>query len=495
VDSRHHNNMPISGIRVTISALIAASVLTACSASKWHEVAPNTGDIIAEKQTAPPNSQLQPGQPGYVVPDRLRGRENPNQPPEKAPDILEHGDEVEVVDTEPQGDDGVIPVRPIDPKNREKKQPVVYVPPKYIDSKNRPPSQEQADGDRYFMIQNVATEKLRVYERCFGEGCSHRLILETDMVAGRNLPEARTILGSFRITEWFKFYEDGEHFYPSWYNPTYPQLPGVGAPLEAWLSPSLLPNGRGKVRGKFGWYTAYLGPNADAQWTHGTLGWGADGDRFIRIARGEYDGSTGESGSAGCTRVENQAIAFIREFLPVGTKIVKVYAKEAYRDPERKMYVGQAPIQYDWILTKEGVDVNGPKSGRAGVLARKVSQSQILESGSFVPDQMPDAVPYRGTSGNAYNIPETSFSGYYAVDEGRLVGYEHPRELRVGGHAEHRLPTIMISHDTNLIAPLDGVSKKQRLGETQGRRRVNGQEVTVNEKPKDSRGPVPQAPK
>ncbi|UXR63730.1 hypothetical protein EZJ49_11675 [Bdellovibrio bacteriovorus] len=80
---------------------------------------------------------------------------------------------------------------------------------------------------RYFVIQNIATEKTRIYERCTtSPGCAHKMVMETDTVVGRpeegdkNDPNAyKTWVGHSRISEWVKFYQDGKGFYPRWYTP------------------------------------------------------------------------------------------------------------------------------------------------------------------------------------------------------------------------------------------------------------------------------------
>lgn len=428
---------------LTLLALPALLSLASCTAARWHEVAPHTGEAFTEKQTTDTRAEdLAAGDRKRVNPDRLRARTEPDQPSEEVPYVLERGDEVEVVDPTPKGEHGLIEVEVIDTAQPEKPRRRVFVPPQYIADKPRARTPEEREADRYFMIQNVATQKVRVYERCEGSNCSHKLILETDMTAGEDTPDKtrRTLLGSYRISAWFKFYEDHANLYLSWYHPKYPPLPPPGASLAEWASKALLPPGKGRSRGKFGWYTAHLAPNADAQWTHGTLGWGADGGRFIRLSPEEFSVLDEDRGSAGCTRVENQAIAFIREILPVGSQIIKIYAKESYRDAELARYKDLPEARWNWILTKEGVDIDGPKSGREGVLKRGVSSDQILETGTYTLDQLPNA-----SAGNLYAIQDSSFKGVFLVDEGKLVGYEHPRGLRIGGHADRRLPSFLQS--------------------------------------------------
>lgn len=479
--------LPLYGLAL----VILTSSLVACSQSRWREVAPEppvtvTGDPIAEGQKLPTPPALDRNKDGFVIPDRLRGRDNPDQNPDDSQVILDRNDRVVIVDSTPRGSECLIQIRTVQTNDPNARDRTVWVPCDRISPTPVQPTREQRAADRYFMIQNIATEKVRIYERCTsGPGCAHRLVMETDMVAGRD--DSPTILGSFRVTSWFKFYEDHQGNYPSWYNPSYPALPPPGSDLLAWTSRSLLPNGRGLGRGKFGWYTAHVGPDARAQWTHGTIGWGADGSKFItRISNAEAAELDSDPRSAGCTRIENQAIAFAREILPAGSKIIKVYAKEAYRNPARPSYQGLTPVKYDWILTKEGVDVDGPLSSRASVLARGVPESEYLEQGSYVLDQMPDAVPFRDGRGeqfgNLYGLPESSLRGYYLVDEGRFVGYRHPRELPIGGHRERRLPPLMLSNDSNLSLPTADGKIETLRGSTESPRH-NGRPVVINERP------------
>lgn len=478
-----------------LSALLA-STMVACSPAKWREVAPNTGDLQMERQTAP--NPVPPTvsrrTPGYVAPGRLRGHTETDPAPDKEPPvILERNDRVEVIDPTPKGPNGWIEVVVVDSKNPEPPKGPIYVNPEYINVEPVHVTPEERDADRYFMIQNIATEKLRVYERCGGDDrevsktCRHRLVLETDMVAGQPTPDRsrETVVGSFRISKWFKFYEDYQGQFPSWYHPAYPELPAPGASWSAWLSKSLLPQGRGIARGKFGWYTAHLSPNAYAQWTHGTIGWGADGDRFIMATRDPYINEYADPRSAGCSRVENQAIAFIRQIMPAGSKVIKVYAKEAYRDPKSETLQLER-ARWDWILTKEGYQQDGPLADRNSVLARGVSEDMILEKGTYLIDQKPDAIPFRKglngrveRDGNLYSAPESSFRGYLVVDEGRLVDYQHPKELERGGYTDKALPSVAISKDRNVIVP--GVPTKQEvLKDVPGTQLPDG--TVVNEK-------------
>lgn len=314
---------------------------------------------------------------------------------------------------------------------------------------------------KYILVQNVATEKMRIYERCTATAdCPHRLVMETDMVVGRPEGDSAskaafyTWLGRFKITEWVKFYQDGAGSYPSWYDPSYPQLPAPGASMGSWISSKLLPTGKGGPRGAFGWYTALTGPNSNNEWVHGTMGWGADQDKFIKETRKVWLNIFSDPRSHGCTRVENRAIAYVRHILPAGTEIFRVYAQEAFRDPALGNYANQkAPLAWEFTLTKEGVRQNGPDPDKGVTASRGIPESLVLERGSYNVNQYPSAVPLKknagwfsrvkGKSGNTYDIDDKEFQGVYLVDEGRFVNYVHPASLPIGGYEDHSLPAYM----------------------------------------------------
>lgn len=497
---------------LVMAMLTIPALLGACGKSEWREVkAPNTGDVTAEVQTGniTPGA-AQAGQTAYVAPDRLRARTTPEQNPENSSTVLEHGDPVQIVDPTPIGEDQVVSVRYGDdiqneeiieedervstapvvktpiaaprvletPKKAAKKivaKKPVYVPIKYL---NKTPPQAPAsrnEANRYIMIQNIATEKVRVYERSTVAGGPNLLVFESDMIAGENDPKKtrRTALGSYKIEKWIKFYQDNEGLFPSWLNPNHTERPAAdlplpGASLEDWTQSYLMPqvNGRprGLVRGAFGWYTAKIGPNTYAQWTHGTIGWGADRDRFIKLPKSQLARYYSDSRSFGCTRLENQAIAYLQDLLPVGTKVVKIYAREALADKGLERYIDprdgiayQSKI-FEWLLTSDGIRKENANSiNRPAQLLQDVKEDSILEAGSYKVDSLPTIVEFKKTvkadklsatvvraEANLYEIPESSFQGTFLIDEGRVVGYKHPRELRVGGYTDQVLPSVVV---------------------------------------------------
>ena len=149
---------------------------------------------------------------------------------------------------------------------------------------------------KYFSILNVATETIRVYERqCLDNSCPHKMIMESEVVVGedRDHPAAekgkgRSVLGSYRLTGWAKFYQDAEGHYPAWYRDGYPDVPKIGDnSWKDWFSKQYMPvDAQGKIhgsmRGAFGWYAGFVAPNPYGQWTHGTVGWGEDKDVYIK---------------------------------------------------------------------------------------------------------------------------------------------------------------------------------------------------------------------
>jgi|GEM_PF-2327608 len=455
----------LSQVSAILGPIALVTSLAACGGSKWHEVAktPQTGEQFAEPQKSNDTQPFRSGDQGHVTTDHLPARTTPKQSPEEAPAHLEKNDTIEIVDPQPQGDDGSMQAVVVDTDQPDLKGKTVYVSKDYVSHKPVVPTNEDNQRDKYFMIQNIATEKVRVYRNCASKdasgACVHKMVLETDMTAGEDTPDKsrRSILGSYRLQSWHKFYEDHSHFFPSFYAPGYPALPKKGASLGDWMSKSRLPGKGGVMRGSFGWYTAYLEPNANNQWTHGTFGWGADGGKFIDAVKDPSNDLIMDVRSQGCTRVENQAIALMREILPEGTRIVKVYAKEGYADSTRARYKTSGLAKWDWVLTKMNSDA-APKSAKKWAPSSGHSD-EILDRGTYILDQMPDAIAFDPKSdgrhdenGNVYNVPESSMKGVFLIDEGRLAGYEHPRELKVGGESDHKLPSLMISKRTNVKA-------------------------------------------
>lgn len=433
-----------------VLALSLTSVLTvaACSPAKWRETkaAPKAPPVVAQQvpqqQPLPQPIPQQPGRPGQppagpqepfdpnkkICGQRYKGpncfhdtettpKEEPKKPSKKDP--------TPSTDTEAEWPADV---------TKKPAEPQTPAPQSQDDDDDQTPS--EIGPDRYFVVQNVATEKLRVYERCHTSGCRNRLVFETDMVVGQDNDQNRTMLGLYEISKWFKFYEDESGKFPSFWNSNFPELPGAGANVKAWFSKNLLPMNRGQVRGAFGWYTAHIQPDSGEQWIHGTWGWGKDGDRFIQALRsGKFD-SNSVIASHGCTRVENRAIALMREILVPGTKVLKIYAREAYSRPEKEIRA-QKPQKWRWVLTKE----DDTSAGLLGFKDRGVSEKMILDKGpAYQLDNRPTVARLKKShnaheSGNVYGVPVKEMKGYFLVDSGQLLDYRHPayRKIKVGG--------------------------------------------------------------
>ena len=343
---------------------------------------------------------------------------------------------------------------------------------------------------KYFVVVNVATETLRIYERqCLDNSCPSKMIMETEVVVGedKNLPKeekgkGRSILGSYRVTGWAKFYQDADRHYPAWYKDGYPGLPEVGSGFNKWFKNKFMPvdeKGKtvGAMRGAFGWYAAFVAPNPFGQWTHGTIGWGEDKDEYIKKTKKLVTNVVSDPRSSGCTRNNNEAIAFIRQLVDTGTPIIKVYAREALLDPSLSSYDGNQK-SWQYILTKKA----GQKSDRTEVLAAlgvsgseadmywaakrsgnemivdpKSPLNQILEVGTYQLDSVPTPIAYTpgekmgkikasvGRKGNIYGIDTKDMStGTYYVDAGILAGYSHPRaKLDTSGFEDEVTPPWM----------------------------------------------------
>lgn len=283
------------------------------------------------------------------------------------------------------------------------------------------------DADVY-MVQNIATEKLRVYQRvCKDNSCPPKMIFETDFVAGMKKGDDdfkyNTHVGNYRIYEWVKFYQDkgsGGH-YPSWYDPTFPAQPDKDDSWSKWFKDDVMPwefcetnrdgeqkcSKKGMMRGAFGWYTALMEPHyGSGQWTHGTIGWANSSQDMIKRAKGEDTlGAIANIftslRSSGCSRVSNPSVAFLKHILPIGTPLIKVYALEAYQDQasmERNYKVGEKST-WEFMLTKDGVRKSNEEATSAHrnyvELRTDISAEDILEEGNYEFNVFPSIVQYQ----------------------------------------------------------------------------------------------------
>jgi hypothetical protein len=347
----------------------------------------------------------------------------------------------------------------------------------------------------YYIVINVATETLRLYKRiCPDNSCPNKMIMETEVVVGEDIDhpkeekgKGRSILGSYRITGWSKFYQDGAGHYPAWYREGYPEMPKAGASWNKWMSQKIMPiseDGKrvGVMRGAFGWFTAFVAPEPFAQWLHGTLGWGSDKDKYITRVKKNLINIVSDPRSSGCTRNNNEAIAYLRSMIDMGTPIIKIYAKEEILDSTLSNYPIQSE-EWNYILTKNrshavkredvlknlGVTfqdvetfLEAKKSGGEIILDPTNTLNQVLEAGTYALDVHPDVISYTpgeklgklgravGRKGNVYGIKEKNMHGIFYIDAGVLASYAHPETvLELSGFLDEVTPPWMES--SNLL--------------------------------------------
>lgn len=365
--------------------------------------------------------------------------------------ILSRHDEVRVINNEANLKDSFVEIEVVKSYSKFPAGTRLFVSFRYLSESKM--DYKEFTGD-LFMIQNIATEKVRVYQRiCADNSCPHRMILEVNAVMGRDNEEDQTMVGSYRLTEWRKFYRDGKSSYPSWYDPELPMPPKPDSSVRQWMKKKYMPYG-GNMRGAFGWYAALVEPNANGQWTHGTIGWGEDKDKYIEQTKKFFSNLVTSPQSAGCTRTDNESVAYLRQILPIGTPIIKIYAKEALQDSQRSGY-SQVRDQWDYILTKRGVRTDGQKSDRAEVLASNVRPDEILEEGTYSINRWPEVIDYTpgedlgrirrrvGQRGNAYAVEENLMRGVFYIDTGLVENYAHPKGLNRGGFSDEVVPDFM----------------------------------------------------
>ncbi|MFP5519066.1 MAG: L,D-transpeptidase [Bdellovibrionia bacterium] len=355
---------------------------------------------------------------------------------------------------------------------------------------------------KYFVIQNVASEITRVYERCTtSPGCPHKLVLETEMVVGRPEEGTRddryaftTLLGHSKISEWIKLYQDSAGHYPHWYKqgqslstiPAKAPRNSKGEPEPSfgwgrkWITKDS--NNKDTIYGAFGWYAAKVHPGGsdggmNYQWIHGTIGWASDKQASIELTRTTLLNLLSNPGSSGCTRLSNGQVSYLRHLLPVGTDIYRVYAREATREKSclRKNFWGNCVQEktlagyegqnkskdWEYIMLTDGAQRSNGLTADADSIRKLglniIPGKNLIESGSVEIDQYPNAMalnytypPETGKTGDRYMIDEptgrngTKFRGVFLVDEGRFIDYAHPSreatggKIRVSGLAEFR---------------------------------------------------------
>lgn len=452
---------------VHIPALMAASLLIAACSPESHQpdssAATETGDPQIEMQYgALTDSETRPGAEVYVAADRLRVRTSPETNESNIAGVLDVNDRVEIVSAEKVGPQEFVQIRIVTSKNTELVGQTLYTSAKYLNATQVPLDTNRARASKYFMVINLATEKLRVYRQCEArEDCVNKMVFEQDVVGGEDDDGTRTDVGVFRITSWEKFYEI-KGTYPAWYRPGYPDVPKPGASMRKWFSKKYMPNRKGDMRGAFGWYTAKIGPNPRGQWVHGTAGWGSDKKKFILFKqklRARFVNLFASIRSHGCVRIDNESIAYLRSLLPVGTTVVKIYAKEGLR---RSNPVGYSSTLGRWpyVMTKNhaGVTNNHELAEAASVYSSGTPVSQWLEQGTLELDQYPDPVPFnsrrsKSLGGDLYKLGESAMRGVFLVDEGTVVDYRHPHQLYTGGYRDQVVPSTMLTSDRSYHLP------------------------------------------
>ena len=375
-------------------------------------------------------------------------------------------EKLQILDSTRIGSEEFIAVRVLGTVDTALKGKTVYASVKYLNatpaaSLSRSTGAGESSPD-HFVITNVATEMVRLYRRCVApETCKNKMLMQFHGTVGNDSSNMRSDVGVYKTARWVKFYEvPGE--YPAWYRPGYPALPKVGS-RGGWLSKNVKPPGFSGARGAFGWYTVFVGPNNDGQWMHGTTGWGADKSSMVRFQDSFLGGIAdifAKLGSHGCTRMSNEAIAYMRSNLPVGATYIKIYAKERVKDPSLVGYSSELG-HFPYIITTVGAGKPNTLhdiASRAAVMAAGTPQSEWLEQGTFDYDQTPKAF-----GGDHYRIG--GFSGAFNVDDGTISSnYRHPnsRKLAIGGMdgAEKAFPDFVrddaASSDTGSLAANPG---------------------------------------
>lgn len=464
--------------KILLSAVLATSLLSTVKADVVQTPAP--GPV-----TTPTTPVFNPQQIYWINSNSVRVRSTGDTATAKILGELSLNDQVRIVDGAIYNNKFVEVqiVKTYDPIVKSDKYfvSIEYLSPKIVDYK-------EFTG-KYFVVVNVATETLRAYERvCADNSCPAKMIMESEVVVGEDIDhpkeepgKGRSILGSYRVTGWSKFYQDPEGHYPAWYRDGYPATPAPDAAWNDWFSKKVMPldeqgKPEGKMRGAFGWYTAFVAPEPYGQWTHGTLGWGSDKDKFIKRVKKPLINVVSDPRSSGCTRNNNEAIAFLRNLIDVGAPIIKIYAKEALLDPSLSSYPN-ATAQWNYVLTKNrnhAIDRNqvlsllkinsadldtfwqAKQAGGELILDPKDPLNQVIEVGTYAIDIHPDVIAYTpgeklrklerkiGRKGNVYGVKDANMHGVFYVDAGVLQGYDHPGEiLEVSGFKDEVTPPWM----------------------------------------------------
>ena len=480
--------------RLTLSVSFAVAALFATSAcSKGSNAVddatfPQTGSEITEIQIAGSPAIVRQGQAAYISADSVRVRTAPDNG-ENVAGRLFINDKVEILNATPVGADEFVSIKVVTSNSSVDRSATLYIAKRFLNDKPVAidpaatsaaiaPSagpvvagQKPIQSGRLFIVTNIASERMRVYQRCLpNEGCVNRMIMETGVVNGEAKDGTHTDVGFYQVSSWTKFYETPA--YPAWYKPGYPAVPKPGN-RTAWIQSEYMPNGNGSMRGAFGWYTAKVAPNPNGQWTHGTAGWGEDKTTFITFKDsfwGKVVNIFTSIRSHGCTRTDNESIAYLRQLISVGTPLVKIYAREGYRDESRAMY-NKVPGRWEYILTKNGnQQINGHQlADRKTVLQQGTPQSEWLDQGTYEIDQYPDA-----ENDDIYSVGSGGFQGTFLVDEGTLLNYRAPAGIARGGYSDQVAPPYMFTTNANVSQKQASSSSSSSFGpRSSGRSRTD----------------------
>ena len=246
-----------------LSVLIATSPLLSYAQSSSNTT---TTTITSKPGTAIDKSQLSAGKRYFISTNSLNVRSSNSTTEKNVVGQLSINDEVEIYDLLNEATP-LVQIKVIKSGSMlPNVAPELFISKDYLSEKSL-----FAESTKYFVIQNIATEKTRVYERCTETpSCPHKLVLETDMVVGRpeegtkRDPHAfKTWLGHSKISEWVKFYQDGSAHYPHWYRAGQ-SLNSIPAPLTEGVSKIVASRkwmvkdskGDSTIYGAFGWYAA-----------------------------------------------------------------------------------------------------------------------------------------------------------------------------------------------------------------------------------------------
>lgn len=445
-------------LRKFFSVLILIILVSACGKQVDYS-SPNTGNYDDELLIGSIKSieKVELSKSYFISSEKLNVRSS-DEIADNVLGQLRYNDEVQVINKDGLRDN-FVEIKIISSVNSIKSSESYFVSFLYLNDFKKYPGQDS----QYFIVQNIATETLRVYKRgCVAGSCPHEMVFEAEVVVGEDSEKdgTKTNLGNYFILKWEKFYQDRKAKYPRWWDDSYPDPPKADSGALKWTRKKYMPNKEGDVRGAFGWYAAILGyytsgtkfrRDPNGQWTHGTIGWGSDKKKFIQKTKKFWSNVFSDPRSHGCTRLDNESIAYLQHLLPEGTPVIKIYAKEKYSKEDATEYFPVLEKSWEYILTKN-------KSGsidRKSVIENDVPNERILEEGTYSIDLTPNVINYtpgeelgeferkRKRSGNVYGIESKYMKGYFNVDTGLTENYQHPTGLKVAGDKRVIVPHFL----------------------------------------------------